>query len=304
MKGFVVAVNASAGSADTDELDESLGPLRGRAPVEVRTCARPPDLERVLGELDGRALIVAGGDGSLHLAVQTAWRLGLTDEVVFGLLPMGTGNDFARGLDVPTDLTAAAAAVASAEPVALDLVATDADEIVVNAAHAGLGAAAAERSEGLKPALGPLAYPLGALIAGVREAGYRLTVTADGVRVHDGATLLVGIANAPFIGGGTRLVPPALPDDGWLDLIVVSAVGGARVAFGAALRNEVHLDRDDVVHRRARSVTISGDPIRHDLDGEVTDEVRSRTYTLHPGAWRFLAPGKFRGRSDVDHVER
>jgi hypothetical protein len=51
-------------------------------------------------------------------------------------------------------------------------------------------------------------------------------------------------------------------------------------------------------------VSITGDPIRHDLDGEVTDEVTSRTYTVHPGAWRFLAPGKSGGRSGVDHKER
>jgi YegS/Rv2252/BmrU family lipid kinase len=296
MTGYLVVANADAGSANDGDLDAALAVLGRRGRVDSMDCASPEDLARALRNLDGRVLVVAGGDGTLHLAVQTAWRLGLVDATTFGLLPMGTGNDFARGLGVPLELEEAAAALASGEPAALDLVVTDADEVVVNAAHAGLGATAAARSEGLKPALGPLAYPLGALIAGVREGGYRLTVTADGQTLHDGETLMVGIANAPFIGGGTRLVPPALPGDGLLDVIVVFAVGTARVAFGAALRNEAHLDREDVVHRRARSVTIAGDPVRHDLDGEVTDEVTARTYTVHPAAWRFLAPTPVTGR--------
>ena len=100
---------------------------------------------------------------------------------------------------------------------------------------------------------------------------------------------MVGIANAPSIGGGTRLVPPAVPDDGELDVIVVSAVtAAARVAFGVALRDGVHLDRDDVVHLRGRTVTIAGEAVAHDLDGELTDPRESCTYTVEPGAWRML----------------
>ncbi|MBA2529621.1 MAG: hypothetical protein H0V19_06600 [Euzebyales bacterium] len=162
---------------------------------------------------------------------------------------------------------------------------------MVNASHAGLGAAAAERSEVLKSALGPLAYPAGAVAAGIAEAAWDLRVTLDGEIVHDGPTLMVGVANAPSIGGGTRLVPPALPDDGRLDLIVVSAVGpAARLAFAAALRDEAHLDREDVLHLRGLRVTIAGELIAHDLDGEITADLASCTYTVVPSAWRMVVP--------------
>src|SRR5690606_38209198 len=136
--------------------------------------------------------------------------------------------------------------------------------VVVNAVHAGLGAEAAERSDSLKGALGPLAYPIGALVAGVRESGWELEVTADGAVVHRGPALMVGVGNGPSIGGGTALFPGAAIDDGRADLVVVSAVGAAaRVAFAAALRSGVHLDRDDVVARRAGEVVVTGDAVRH-----------------------------------------
>ena len=100
---------------------------------------------------------------------------------------------------------------------------------------------------------------------------------------------MVGVANAPCVGGGTRLCPLARPDDGLLDIVVVTAVGpAARVAFGAALRNQTHLDREDVLHRRGRGVTIAGEPVAHVLDGELAADMSSCTYTIRPGAWNLV----------------
>lgn len=292
-RGVLLVANAKAGSAEDEAIEAARATLAEQADVQFARPADVGELNRALSRLDGRTLAVAGGDGSLHLAVRTLLRLGagLLAGTPIGLIPLGTGNDLASGLGIPTDPAEAARVILRAAPRRLDLLATDHGEIVVNAAHAGLGAAAAERSEGMKPSLGGLAYPLGALIAGVREAGWDLNVTVDGTRAHAGRTLMVGVANAPCIGGGTQLCPLAQPDDGLLDVIVVSAVGpAARAAFGVALRAHEHLDRDDVLHARGRAVTIAGEPVAHDLDGELIGELESCTYTVRPGAWQLLAP--------------
>jgi diacylglycerol kinase family enzyme len=106
--------------------------------------------------------------------------------------------------------------------------------------------------------------------------------------VSDEPVLMVGIANAPYIGGGTMLAPGAEPDDGLLDVVVVTAVGPlARAAFAAALRRGDHLDRDDVALHRGRSVTLTGDEVPHDLDGEVVDDPPHR-YRVAPAAWTLL----------------
>ncbi len=102
---------------------------------------------------------------------------------------------------------------------------------------------------------------------------------------------MVGVGNGKTIGGGTPLCPHAAPDDGLLDVVVVNATGAAaRVAFAAALRTGRHLERGDVHHARGREVRISGDSVAHNVDGEVSDEVRERSYRLVPSAWSLLAP--------------
>jgi diacylglycerol kinase family enzyme len=100
---------------------------------------------------------------------------------------------------------------------------------------------------------------------------------------------MVGVGNGPMIGGGTPLCPGALPDDGLLDVVVACATGpAARAAFGAALRNGSHVDRDDVVTARGTVVRISGDAVAYDADGELEDGVTDRTYRVEPGAWSLV----------------
>ncbi len=288
---FLVVVNAAAGTTDREQVDAAVATLRRAATAELVTTENLDSLDAALDSLDGRTLVVAGGDGSIHAAVGRLWRSGRLGSTTMGLVPLGTGNDLATGLNIPNNPVEAAQVCLDGTLTELDLITTDFDEVVVNASHAGLGAVAADQSERFKERLGPVAYPLGALIAGVRESGWNLRVTLDGKVVHDGDALMIGIANAPSIGGGTRLCPPAVPADGELDVTIVSAVSAAaRVAFGVALRDGLHLDRDDVLHQRGRQVTIAGDAVAHDLDGEVTEERTSCTYTVQHHAWRMLLP--------------
>jgi diacylglycerol kinase family enzyme len=252
----------------------------------------PAALDAALTGLDGRVLVVAGGDGSLHLVANRLRRLGRLDQVQVGLVPLGTGNDFARTAGIPLDPHQAAIALTTARPHRFDLLEDDTDKVVVNAAHAGLGAEAAAVAADHKPRLGPLAYPLGALLAGLREEGWALRVSVDGTAIASGERLLmVGVANGPTIGGGTPLCPVARADDGRLDVVVVAAVGpAARAGFAAALRAGTHLDRNDVHHLRGTRVQISGEPVRHNLDGELEAEVTERGYRVLPGAWSLLVP--------------
>jgi YegS/Rv2252/BmrU family lipid kinase len=267
------------------------GVLARYGKTELVRCSGAEDLDRALDGLEGRALVIAGGDGSLHLATQRLWDRGELGNVIVGLVPLGTGNDFARGLGLPLDPLEAATVVATAEPRRLDVVVGDDGGVVVNVAHAGLGARAAEDAKALKARLGPMAYPIGALIAGVRDKGWELEVNVDGKPTGGGADLMVGVGNGKTIGGGTPLCPDAKPDDGLLDVVVVNATGrAARVAFAAALRTGRHLQRHDVHHIRGREVHISGDAVAHNVDGEVSDEVGERSYRVVPSAWSFLTP--------------
>ena len=112
-------------------------------------------------------------------------------------------------------------------------------------------------------------------------------MVADGHR----RSLMVGVGNGRGIGGGTELLPTALPDDGLLDVLVSYATGPfARARYGAALAAGSHLQDRDVRWARGRSVTVSGEPAGVNADGELGDEVTSRTWTVEPGAWSLVRP--------------
>jgi YegS/Rv2252/BmrU family lipid kinase len=288
---YMVVASANAGSAADAKSRAVAGILAEHGRTELIPTRATEDLDGALDRLDGRALVVAGGDGSLHFCVQRLWDRGELSAATMGLVPMGTGNDFARGLGLPLDPLRAAHAVGRGAPRSLDVLVDDAGEVVVNMAHAGLGAVAAEDAKAFKAKVGPLAYPLGAVIAAVRYEGWELEVAVDGTPVGGRAELMVGVGNGRTIGGGTPLCPDAAADDGLLDVVVVNATSPtARMAFAMALRRGEHLEREDVDHARGREVRIAGDPVPHNVDGEVSDNVPERTYRVVPSAWTLLCP--------------
>ncbi len=293
VEDVVLIASDNAGGTDEDVIQEVAAAVAHVARVEVARTGTPDELDGVLRDLGDRTVVVAGGDGSLHAVVSALHRLGELATADIALIPLGTGNDFARTTGIPVDAVDAAKGLPGFGRRPLDLIVDDGGGVVVNVAHAGVGADAAERAAGLKGVLGRAAYPLGALIAAARADGWRVDVELDGALVHtaDDPVLMVGICNGRTIGGGTELCPLADPGDGVLDLVIVTAVDAtARLGFGADLRRGAHLERDDVRHVRGRSVRISGEPIGYNTDGEIGDEAAARSLRVVPSAWTLRVP--------------
>ncbi|MCW2613486.1 MAG: putative lipid kinase [Frankiales bacterium] len=291
--GHLLVASAHAGSTDVEQVEAARAQLAVAGAVELVETETPEELDAALDRLEGRTLVVAGGDGSLHLVVSRLHARHELADVRMGLVPLGTGNDLARALGVPLDPTAAARVVLDCAPRRLDLVVDDVGGIVVNAVHVGVGADAAAHAGRLKPRLGPLAYPLGAVSAGLRSTGWKLRVEVDGRVLADGRrrSLMVGIGNGRGIGGGTPLLPHAEPDDGLLDVVVSAASGPvARVRYGAALSSGSHLEDKAVRYARGTTVVISGEQVGVNADGELGDEIRRRRWTVQPGAWSLVRP--------------
>lgn len=290
MSGYVLLVNRTAGSSEDAVVDQVALLLRTAGhDVEVRACSRPDDVDDVVAAMGERTLVVCGGDGSLHVAIG---RLRAADrlDVPVGLVPLGTGNDFARAVGVPLeDPGAAVEHLLANEARPMDLLVGSDGRACVNALHLGLGATAAARADAMKDTLDDLAYPLGAILAGLTAGGTPMRIEVDGEVVADGATLLVAVCNGTGFGGGARIAPEADPSDGLLDVVVVQAVGPvARAAFGVALQRGTHLDRDDVVLVRGRRVTVEGDGLRDDVDGELGEPGdAAHGWEIDAGAWRF-----------------
>jgi YegS/Rv2252/BmrU family lipid kinase len=291
---LLVVANAAAGGGDAESTDAAVQELRRAVPVDVAHTRDPTDLEEALDRRNGRDVVVAGGDGSLHLVVQALHRRRELGAPVLGLVPLGTGNDLARALGIPLGPAEAARVVLGGAVRALDLLVDDAGGVVVNAVHVGVGAEASRKAASWKARLGKAAYAAGSVVAGTRSAGWRLRVVVDGAVVADvdRRILMVGIGNGTSIGGGSPLTPDASPSDGLADVVVSEATGPlARLGYAVRLRTGRHVERADVGLARGEVVTVGGQAFPVNADGEVAGPVRRRTWAVHAGAWRLRVPG-------------
>jgi YegS/Rv2252/BmrU family lipid kinase len=289
----LLITNADAGSNDSEQLTKALDVLRRHGDVEVAATSDQGELDGVLHRRGGRRVIVAGGDGSLHAVVAALHRRNELSDAVIGLLPLGTGNDFARGSDIPLDPEEAAELIVSADPRPVDLIVDCTGEIVVNNVHVGVGAQASRKAGKWKERLGRVGYPIGAALAAVNPPFVRLRIEVDGKEVADLAhpILMVSIGNNSSVGGGAELTPEADPESGKMDVMVSFAVGPlARFAYVAHLRKGEHHRRDDVLYLRASTVSISGQSFYCSADGEVYGPERTRTWHVEPAAFRMSLP--------------
>ncbi|PZF82635.1 diacylglycerol/lipid kinase family protein [Jiangella anatolica] len=295
MTRLLVITNSRAGGARDDAVATALGVLRAGGDVEPAELD-PDALPGVLARHPEHRPVVLGGDGSVHLLVATAHRLGLLDRPPFrfGLIPLGTGNDLARALGLPLDPARAAAVALSDTEREVDVLVDDAGGVVVNAVHLGVGAEAGRRAVPLKPRLGRLAYPVGSAVAGASARGWRLRVSVDGAVVAGGErrALLVALGNGVTIGGGAPVTPSAQVDDGRMDVVVSFSTGWrARLAFAAALVRGRHPERHDVVEARGHRVVVAGGPVPLNADGELSELTGARTWTVLRHALRVTVPG-------------
>lgn len=284
MNDYLVLTNADAGSNDEQSLDGALEVLRGAGKVSVVATSDASELDEVL-EGTTSTVVVAGGDGSLHAVVNALRRLSLN--VPLGLVPLGTGNDFARGAGIPLEPDAAARLITTTEPTRVDLVVDGDDKVVVNSVHLGVGAQAGLKAKAMKPALGRLGYAAGALVAGVRPSFLRVRVTVDGEPVvgPEVHVAQVVIGNGSMVGGGAELAPGADPTDGRLDVVVSRATGPlARLSYLAQLRVGRHVERNDVISLHGTEVVVEGQPFHLSADGELSGPHTSASWRLARGA--------------------
>ncbi|WP_144856527.1 diacylglycerol/lipid kinase family protein [Marihabitans asiaticum] len=301
---FLMIVNEEAGTSDEQRVEQVRRLLAAQADVKVARTGSIDELQHALDNRGSAEVVVCGGDGSLH-AVVTAlclvYELDEDDLPALGLIPLGTGNDFARAAGIPEDPEEAARIVLEGPLQPIDIIRDADDFIVVNAVHVGTGDRAGREAKPWKDrlgtiGLGPLGYVIGSVIAGFRKDGWKLVVEVDGEVVADGSTRLmqVAMANGTSIGGGAALAPEAEPGDGRADVVIAeSRTRLERVQYALHLKSG-DLDRLNGVRRmtgahvRLRSAT--GSSFGVNADGELLDPVTEAEWTLQRAAYRLHLP--------------
>jgi diacylglycerol kinase (ATP) len=290
---MLLLTNVQAGSADDEKLSAAVAVLRTSATVEVCITSRPGELDDVLNRLGRRQLVVAGGDGSFHSVVAALNRRRELKQTVLGLIPVGTGNDFARAVGTPLDPEAAARAVLTGKVGPIDLVVDDAGDVVVNNVRVGTGAEVSRQAIKRKKRLGRPGYAIGAVKAALRPHVLRVLMRVDEEVVADvdHPVLDMSIGNGATVGGGLPVNPAADPQSGQMDMMLSLAVGPvARIGYGIDLLRSRHLTRSDVLHRRGNTVSISGMAFYLSSDGEVSGPVSERTWRVEKSAFQMTLP--------------
>jgi YegS/Rv2252/BmrU family lipid kinase len=273
-------------------------------PFEVEMTRGPRDAERLAREAvraGVERLLVAGGDGTLGEVVSGLLGAGLGSYAELGVLPLGTGSDYARSLGMPRDFEAALACIASGSARSVDAGRVryrgprgeERTACFANVASIGISALVCEIVSRTPRRLGrSAAFLTGALRAILRYRGERVALRVDGELVHDDELVLAAGASGRWFGAGMQVAPEARIDDGLLDVVVVRAL--SRPALLAKLPKIYagsHLGDPAVRWLRGRVIEADAAPGRVplELDGEPLGTLPARIEVL-PAALRVVAP--------------
>ena len=246
--------------------------------------------------LEGGAdtVVVVGGDGALH---------GILDLVVeadaaLGLLPAGTGNDLARGLELPyRDPDACLDLLLASPPRRIDLARVDDGQgrrLVATVVASGFDSKVNERANAMTWPRGNLRYTL-AILAELRAFApvpfhLELTDATGGTRLVDADAMLVAVGNGPSFGGGLRIAHGAVLDDGLLDVCLIRPVSRSLlVRTFPKLQRGTHVSMPEFERVMVRAVRIDAPDIVGYGDGERLGPL-PLTIEVVPQALAVLAP--------------
>ncbi len=253
--------------------------LEGRDGADALSLARQAVADGV------ESLVVVGGDGMVHMAVQAL----AGTEVNLGIIPAGTGNDVARYVGIPRkDPQAAADVVVGSHVRTIDL-AKAGPTYFVTVLAAGFDSLVNERANHMRWPKGQMRYNLATLAELRVFEPLHYTLELDGeVRRLD--AMLVAVGNGPSFGGGLRITHGAELDDGMLDVVIIKPMSKLDlVRTYPKLYTGGHTRHPAYEHHRVRTVTVAAPGVAAYADGERLGAL-PLTVEVVPRALRVLAP--------------
>jgi diacylglycerol kinase (ATP) len=266
-----------------ERLRERLGPLD----IVITTGEGDATAAAAQAVRDGYDYVFAGGgDGTLNEVLNGIASVpnGLS-QTILGVIPLGTGNDFATALGFPEDIGAVLDALDITAPIAVDVG-------VVNAHHfinVSAGGFIAEVSDAVGTQLKSIAGKLAYLIGGAQvlfthePVGVDISWTDAGATTRERFELhAFAVCNSRQIGGGRLIAPDAVIDDGRLDVCLIQSM--PLTDFVQLLRlvsNGDHVDDERVRYFRAASLELTFDrQVKVNTDGQVLDAARCQYHVL------------------------
>jgi len=245
-------------------------------PIELHASNAVGHLEeQVKTHVDNGAsrIVVAGGDGSVYEAVNGIMRS--RTEAALGVIPTGTGNDFAKACDIPLNWEHAAQLLASRladgrYAKTIDIGRMN-DRFFANGAGVGFDAEVTRIARSYRLPIGDFVYLIAIFRAMLNGIATPKLQIRSGDFSWDGPATLASVSNGPWIGGMFHIAPMAKNDDGSLELMIADPVSRRRiVSLLPKLMSGTHMDETEIQHRSVTTLSIvSSEPLASHLDGEV-----------------------------------
>ena len=290
MRRYVI-FNPVAGSVANIEAVRAQ--LQRLDPFAIRTTRRRGDAEKFAREAIRKkcnCIVTAGGDGTLNGVINGIAKR--ANEVSVGLVPLGTGNDFARSLGLPATINENIDILLSAKTTPIDLVRVESDRprYFVNVSAGGFSGIVDEKlTPKIKRTWGPLAYIRSAAAALPELHGYRTDLVFDDEERLSVDLYNVIIGNGRFVAGGLPIAPDADLRDGLLDVVLIPKRPAAEVAL---LATEIilgkHLSSNAIIFRRAKKIAVRSRPrMWFNVDGELVGN-EPAVFQVVPRALNFI----------------
>ncbi len=305
----VVIVNPNSQGGRLGRVWRDLADTLGRAfPFDEVMTEAPGDATRLAREaLRGGAerIVAIGGDGTVSEVVNGFFDdtgTAIAPDASFALIPFGTGGDFRRTLEIPTETKAAAAVIAANKRRRIDVgrleLTTHANVgrtvMFANIASFGVSGVVDRMVNESSKRLGRLSFAVAALRATWSYKNQRVQLRFDGSAPVEATINTVAVANGRYFGGAMMIAPHAEIDDGLLDVIALGDF-----TFGDVLANSrrvfkgTHLAMEKVTTRRARVIHAEpiepGAVVELDIDGEPLGKLPAR-FEIVPGALWMVVP--------------
>lgn len=205
---------------------------------------------------------LAGGDGTMNLAVNSLFPLDLETKPVIAMLPVGTGCDLLKTFGMPQDLSGAAKHLTTEDTYDIDIGVLEGDwgtRYFANVAQAGVGAAAAETAPKVSRRFGAVRYPLafGARLPRFPRARIKLVTEKRSIEAEGLAVIL---ANAQFFAGGWNVAPKATLVDGVLDVQIFDVKKSQAPALVPKIIKGTHLSDPGVRRLKAAEIVLETEP--------------------------------------------
>lgn len=219
----------------------------------------------------GNSIIILGGDGTLHDAINAFVDF---DENFLGLIPLGTGNDFAESAGIPSDVKKAAEIIVNNPPKHVDFIEFDGGLRSLNAFGMGIDVDVLERCYAGK-SVKRSKYLHALIVSLIKFKGHNFTVRYSGKEeTHFG--LIAAVGNGRQFGGGIKMFPAAKIDDGYLDLFMIDFISKFKIigAFIKLMRGKINkLKQATVVKVKEVEIIPDDDNFTFQADGELYQNI-------------------------------